>query len=100
MSSVIQAIEAEAVSIIEDAKKKAQKIVDEAKAKAKEILDDRSYLDELAKYRKEIEEKLRKEIEKILEEAQIEASMIKHRGSKKAEVAARKIASMVAGIEI
>lgn len=100
MSSVVQNIEAEAVSIIEDARRKAQKIIDEAKAKAKEILDDKSYLNELERYRKEIEEKLRMEIDKINRETQVEASMIIHIGSKKAEGIAKKIASTVAGIEI
>lgn len=100
MSSIIQTIEAEAMSIIEEAKKKAQKIIEEAKAKAKEILEDKSYLKELEEYRKEIETKLRNEIDKIIREAQVEAVMIRHSGSRKAEAVAKKIASIVAGTEL
>lgn len=100
MSSIIQSIEAEAMNIIEEAKKKAQKIIEEAKAKAKEILEDRSYLKELEEYRRGIEAKLREEINKIINEAQIEATIIKRTGFEKAKVIAKRIASMVAGIEV
>lgn len=100
MSNVVQTIEAEAIKIVEDAKRKAQKIIDEAKVKAKEILDDKSYLNELERYRKEMEEKLRIEIDKIIKEAQIKATMMKHNMMRKAEVIAKKIASIVAGIEV
>lgn len=100
MSSIIQAIEAEAMNIIEEAKKKAQNIIEEARAKAKGITEDRSYLKELEEYRKEIEARLRDETDKILREAQEEAMMIKSSGIRKAEAVARKIASLVAGIEL
>lgn len=100
MSSVIQTIEAEAMSIIEEARKKAQSIIEEAKARAKEVLEDKSYLKELEEFRREVEAKLRSDIDKIVREAQVEAAMIKHNGSRRAEALAKKVASIVAGIEL
>lgn len=100
MSSVIQVIESEAMNIIEEARKKAQRIIEEAKAKAREILEDKSYVKELEDHKKEVEAKLRNEIDKIIREAQVEATMIRHRGSRKAESVAKKIVSMIAAIEL
>lgn len=100
MSSIIENIEAEALRIVEEAKQRAQKIIEEAKAKAKEILEDKSHLRELENYRRELEEKLKKEVEKIINEAETDATITKLSGSKKVNALAKKIASMVTGVKI
>lgn len=100
MSSIIESIEAEALRVIEEARRRAQKIIEEAKAKAKEILGDKSYFKELEDYRRELEEKLEKEVERIISEAETSAAIIRLSGSKKIDALAKKIASMVTGIEI
>lgn len=98
--SVIQSIEAEAMAIVEEAKKRAQKIVEEAKAKAREILEDKSYLKELEEYRRSIESKLMDEVDRMLREARVEAEVVRRSGFKKAEAVAKRIASIVAGVEL
>ncbi|MEM1857809.1 MAG: hypothetical protein QW300_01200, partial [Desulfurococcaceae archaeon] len=68
--------------------------------RAREILEDKSYLKDLESYRIELEERLKKEVEKIISEAETEAALIRLSSSRKINVLAKKIASTVAGVEV
>jgi len=96
----MESIEKEAEEIIKDAEKKAEEIIEEAKKRAEEVLNDENYLHELESLRKELERKLEDEINKIIDNAKVEANNIRKIYSEKLKSIAKHIASIVTGVDI
>jgi len=96
----MESIEKEAEEIIKDAERKAEEIIEEAKKRAEEVLNDENYLHELESLRKELERKLEDEINKIIDNAKVEANNIRKIYSEKLESIAKHIASIVTGVDI
>ncbi|MEM4694943.1 MAG: hypothetical protein QXD67_03270, partial [Ignisphaera sp.] len=67
---------------------------------ARTILEDKSYLAELDSLKKKIEKDAEDEVNKIIREAEVKAEKMKIYAETKVRDVARKIASLVAGVEI
>ncbi|MEM0310422.1 MAG: hypothetical protein QXF10_03105 [Ignisphaera sp.] len=99
-SSIMKEIESEAERIIGEAEERASKIVEEAKKKASEILDDTSYIDDLNKFARELEENVNREYHNIIEEAKKKAEEIARAYKKNIDEIVKNIVSNVIGVEI
>ncbi len=100
LSDVVKEIEAEAERIIRDAELRASRIIEEAKKRAEEILRDESYVSELESFRAELEKKIYDECSRIIEEAKRKAEEIVEAHKKRLSDVAKKVAAVVAGIDI
>lgn len=98
--NIISEIEKEAEEILNEAERKVQKIIDDAKRRAHEILSDDSYRNDLERWRREYEEKIARDVEEIILNAKKEAELLWNKAQKSVQNIAKRIASIVAGIEI
>jgi cell division septum initiation protein DivIVA len=100
VSDIVAAIEAEAERILEEARRKAQEVLIRAKALAEAILSDDSYKrgieEEVKLFRARIEE----EVRRIVTSAEEEAKRIKAVPEEALVRVAKRIASLVAGVNI
>jgi DNA anti-recombination protein RmuC len=72
----------------------------EARRKAMEILEDKSYLVDLMAERKSLEDKTESEARRVIDEAHKKARDLKESMKTRIDSIARRVASMVAGVEV
>jgi vacuolar-type H+-ATPase subunit H len=100
LSDLASEIEAEALKLVEEARKKADEILRNAQKRAEEILRDRSYEALLDEEKRRLEDYVEREVKNIISEAEERAKALKEKASAKIDLWARRLASIVSGVEV
>lgn len=99
MKSIVKELEEEAERIINEAKQRAEEIVKNARKQAEDMLSDKGYLRDLEREKGELEARVRKEVDGIINNAAAEARLLEEKYKGVIDELVKKLVKVVAQVE-